>query len=82
MTFAGGNACCSYGLYVIVDHGDGTSTLYAHLAQIAVVQGQSVSRGQLLGFGGGTGYATGNHLHFEVRIGDNVIDPLLFLPEP
>ena len=82
VTFAGGNSCCSYGLYVIVEHGDGTSTLYAHLSQIAVVQGQVVSTGQLLGFGGATGYATGNHLHFEVRIGDNVVDPLIFLPQP
>jgi murein DD-endopeptidase MepM/ murein hydrolase activator NlpD len=80
VTFAGGNICCSYGLYVIVEHGDGTSTLYAHMSQIAVVQGQVVSTGQLLGFGGATGYATGNHLHFEVRIGDNVADPLIFLP--
>jgi murein DD-endopeptidase MepM/ murein hydrolase activator NlpD len=82
VTFAGGNACCSYGLYVIVEHGDGTSTLYAHLSQIAVVQGQIVNTGQLLGFTGATGYATGNHLHFEVRIGDNVVDPLIFLPPP
>jgi murein DD-endopeptidase MepM/ murein hydrolase activator NlpD len=81
VTFAGGNQCCSYGLYVIVDHGDGTSTLYAHLSQIAVVQGQVVATGQLLGFGGRTGYATGNHLHFEVHVGDNVVDPLLFLPK-
>jgi murein DD-endopeptidase MepM/ murein hydrolase activator NlpD len=80
VTFAGGNICCSYGLYVIVDHGDGTSTLYAHLSQISVVQGQVVGTGQLLGFGGRTGYATGNHLHFEVHVGDNVVDPLLFLP--
>jgi murein DD-endopeptidase MepM/ murein hydrolase activator NlpD len=81
VTFAGGNLCCSYGLYVIVEHGDGTSTLYGHLSQIAVSQGQVVSTGQLLGFGGATGYATGNHLHFEVRIGDNVVDPLIFLPQ-
>ncbi len=82
VTFAGGNTCCSYGLYVIVEHGDGTSTLYAHLSQIDVVQGQVVSTGQLLGFAGDTGYATGNHLHFEVRIGDNIVDPLIFLPQP
>jgi len=80
VTFAGGNLCCSYGLYVIVEHGDGTSTLYAHLSQIAVVQGQVVATGQLLGFAGATGYSTGNHLHFEVYIGDDVVDPLIFLP--
>jgi len=80
VTFAGGNSCCSYGLYVVVDHGDGTQTLYGHLSQIAVVQGQQVAQGQQLGFGGRTGYATGNHLHFEIHVGDNVVDPLLFLP--
>jgi murein DD-endopeptidase MepM/ murein hydrolase activator NlpD len=81
VTFAGGNQCCSYGLYVIVEHGDGTSTLYAHMSQITVVQGQVIATGQLLGFAGATGYATGNHLHFEVRIGDDVVDPLIFLPQ-
>jgi murein DD-endopeptidase MepM/ murein hydrolase activator NlpD len=80
VTFAGGNACCSYGLYVVVDHGDGTTTLYAHLSEIKVVQGQQVAQGQLLGYGGSTGYATGNHLHFEIHVGDSVVDPLLFLP--
>jgi murein DD-endopeptidase MepM/ murein hydrolase activator NlpD len=82
VTFAGGNPCCSYGFYVIIEHGDGTSTLYAHLSQIAVVQGQQVTTGQLIGFAGATGYATGNHLHFEVYIGDQVVDPLIFLPAP
>jgi murein DD-endopeptidase MepM/ murein hydrolase activator NlpD len=80
VTFAGGNACCSYGLYVVVDHGDGTQTLYAHLSQINVVQGQMVAQGQPLGLGGRTGYATGNHLHFEIHVGENVVDPLIFLP--
>jgi murein DD-endopeptidase MepM/ murein hydrolase activator NlpD len=80
VTFAGGNACCSYGLYVVVDHGDGTQTLYAHLSAIGVAQGQQVAQGQLIGLGGRTGYATGNHLHFEVHVGDNVVDPLIFLP--
>jgi murein DD-endopeptidase MepM/ murein hydrolase activator NlpD len=80
VTFAGGNSCCSYGLYVVVDHGDGMQTLYAHLSQISVVQGQMVAQGQLLGFGGRTGYATGNHLHFEIHVGESVVDPLIFLP--
>ena len=78
--FAGGNPCCSYGIYVIVDHGDGTQTLYAHLSQIGVVQGQLVTQGQFLGLGGSTGYATGNHLHFEIHVGDSIVDPLRFLP--
>jgi len=80
VTFAGGNACCSYGLYVVVDHGNGYQTLYAHLSKIAVSVGQRVSQGQLLGYGGRTGYATGNHLHFEVHRNGAVINPFSVLP--
>ena len=80
VTFAGGNACCSYGLYVVVDHGNGYQTLYAHLSKIAVSVGQRVSQGQLLGYGGRTGYATGNHLHFEVHRNGAVINPFGVLP--
>jgi murein DD-endopeptidase MepM/ murein hydrolase activator NlpD len=80
VTFAGGDTCCSYGLYVIIDHGNGYSTLYAHLSQINVTVGQTVAQGQLIGRGGRTGYATGNHLHFEVRLNGAVIDPLSVLP--
>jgi murein DD-endopeptidase MepM/ murein hydrolase activator NlpD len=80
VTFAGGNPCCSYGLYVVVDHGNGFTTLYAHLSQIAFAQGQRVTQGQLLGLGGRTGYATGNHLHFEVRLNGAVVNPLSVLP--
>jgi murein DD-endopeptidase MepM/ murein hydrolase activator NlpD len=80
VVFAGGDVCCSYGLYIIIDHGNGYTTLYAHLSNLAVSQGQKVSQGQFLGYGGRTGYATGNHLHFEVRLNGDVIDPLGVLP--
>ena len=80
VTFAGGNACCSYGLYVIVDHGNGFQTLYAHFSRMAVSAGQRVSQGQLLGYGGRTGYATGNHLHFEVHLNGSIVNPLTYLP--
>ena len=80
VTFAGGNPCCSYGYYVVVDHGDGFQTLYAHLSGIAVAQGQYVEQGQLIGYGGTTGYSTGDHLHFEVHYGGSVVDPLAYLP--
>ena len=80
VTFAGGNPCCSYGFYVVVDHGNGFQTLYAHFSQLSVVTGQSVSQGELLGYAGSTGYATGNHLHFEVHIQGSVVNPLLYLP--
>ncbi len=80
VVFAGGNPCCSYGLYVVVVSPDGIETLYAHLSSIAVVQGQTVSQGQLLGVIGSSGYSTGRHLHFEVI--DNGVreNPLDYLP--
>ena len=49
MTFAGGNTCCSYGLYVTIDHGNGLSTLYAHMSKLNVTTGQKVTKGQVLG---------------------------------
>lgn len=80
VSFAGGNACCSYGLYVVVDHGDGLQTLYAHLSKVNVSVGQKVSQGTVVGLGGRTGYATGNHLHFEVHVNGNVVNPMNYLP--
>jgi murein DD-endopeptidase MepM/ murein hydrolase activator NlpD len=80
VTFAGGNTCCSYGLYVTVDHGNGLTTLYAHMSKLNVTTGQKVSKGSVLGAGGRTGYATGNHLHFEVRKDGKVVNPLSYLP--
>ena len=58
----------SYGKYLIVDHGDGETTLYAHLKSTWAVQGQSVDQGTVLGLVGGTGAVTGPHLHFEERL--------------
>jgi len=80
VSFAGGNTCCSYGLYVVVDHANGYQTLYAHLSSISVTKGQTVSQGQVLGKGGRTGYATGNHLHYEVHLNGNIVNPLSYLP--
>jgi murein DD-endopeptidase MepM/ murein hydrolase activator NlpD len=80
VVFAGGNACCSYGYYVVVDHGNGFETLYAHLSEIWVSVGQSVSQGEAVGLSGSTGYSTGEHLHFEVHISGAVVDPLAYLP--
>jgi murein DD-endopeptidase MepM/ murein hydrolase activator NlpD len=59
---------CQYGKWVVVQHANGLSTLYAHLSQISVAKGQSVSTGQVLGYSGMTGYATGPHLHFTVYV--------------
>lgn len=58
--------CYSYGKWVLIRHGNGLSTLYAHLSQASVSQGESVATGQVIGYSGATGYATGPHLHFGV----------------
>jgi len=60
--------CYSFGKWVMVRHNNGLSTMYAHLSQVNVTQGQSVATGQLLGYSGETGYATGPHLHFGVYV--------------
>ena len=66
----------SYGSYVVISHSDGTSTLYAHMSSRAVSQGQTVKQGQVIGYVGHTGSATGDHLHYEVRVGGNRRDPV------
>lgn len=71
----------SYGYCVIIDHGNGLNTYYAHMKEgsIAVSVGQRVSRGQVLGQIGATGFVTGPHLHFEVRINGKTVDPAPYL---
>ena len=68
-----------YGIMVMIDHGTGYQTLYAHLSGVAVSCGQGVSQGQLIGYGGSTGNSTGPHLHFEVRYGGGYVNPWQFL---
>jgi len=68
-----------YGQLVIVDHGGGLTTRYGHLSHIDVEMDQPVSRGQLLGKIGSTGRSTGPHLHYEVRINDQAVNPLPYL---
>lgn len=69
----------SYGNYVVVDHGNGMSTLYAHMSALTVSAGQTVSEGQQVGQVGSTGSSTGPHLHFEVRINGANVDPAPYL---
>jgi len=68
-----------YGNLVFVDHGNGISTGYAHQSSIAVSNGQTVSQGELIGYVGCTGHCFGPHLHFEVRVNGNPVDPLGYL---
>jgi murein DD-endopeptidase MepM/ murein hydrolase activator NlpD len=65
-----------YGLMVVVDHGKGVQTRYAHLSQVAVSPGQRVGLGDVLGFVGASGLATGPHLHYEMRLNGQAIDPI------
>ncbi|MCI8473303.1 MAG: peptidoglycan DD-metalloendopeptidase family protein [Clostridiales bacterium] len=69
----------SYGYYVLIDHGNGRSTLYAHCSSLAAVAGQTVSKGQVIGYVGSTGFSTGNHLHFEFRVNGNRTNPLNYV---
>ena len=71
----------SYGYYCIISHGSGYATLYAHQRQVPVVrEGQTVSKGQLIGYVGTTGRSTGNHLHFELRVNGVRNDVLKLYP--
>lgn len=68
-----------YGNYVVVNHGDGVLTYYAHLSNITVSVGQSVQQGQVIGQAGNTGYSFGAHLHFGLMINGSWVDPLKYL---
>jgi murein DD-endopeptidase MepM/ murein hydrolase activator NlpD len=72
-------AMSGYGNVVVVDHGGGISTLYAHLSSFSVGSGEAVSRGEQIAVVGCTGYCTGPHLHFEVRVNGGPVNPLPYL---
>ena len=68
-----------YGCHVVVDHGNGYSTLYGHMSTLSVSAGQAVNQGQQVGNMGSTGRSTGAHLHFEIRAGGSLLNPQDFL---
>ncbi|MBV9210069.1 MAG: peptidoglycan DD-metalloendopeptidase family protein [Acidobacteria bacterium] len=69
-----------YGQVVYIDHGNGLQTRYGHLSQINVSVGQTISRGEVVGLVGSTGRSTGPHLHYEVRINNEPVNPINYLP--
>lgn len=75
------NKQSGYGTCIIIDHGDGLTTVYAHLSKSLVSLEDEVSAGGLIGYSGSTGYAFGNNLHFEVRQDGQCVDPLLYLKD-
>ena len=78
VTYAG--VLSTYGILVIVDHGGGLETRYAHLSGLATSVGANVSAGQVVGYVGSTGRSTGPHLHYEVRVDGVAHDPMIFYP--
>jgi len=71
--------CGGYGNCIVIDHGDSVATLYGHLSQVDVSVGDQVANGDVIGLAGSTGWSTGAHLHFEVRLRGLPIDPVLAL---
>ena len=78
VTFAGRDG--AYGNVMIVDHGNGMSTYYAHLDKEYAKEGQDVKRGEIIGSVGSTGNATTPHLHYEVRKAEKPVNPVSYLP--
>lgn len=77
--FAGWSS--GYGREVTLDHGHGITTLYGHMSALAVTPGQTVTRGQIIGYVGSSGRSTGAHLHYEVRIHDAPVNPHRYMRE-
>ncbi len=68
-----------YGNFVLLDHGSGVQSFYAHCSSVAVREGQRIMQGQIVGYVGCTGRSTANHLHFEVRVNNKKVDPMPYL---
>ena len=70
----------SYGEYVVISHGPGNTTLYAHMSSRAVKEGDTVTQGQIIGVTGDTGISRGAHLHYEITENGSRVNPLDYLP--
>lgn len=82
VTFAGWTGGLGYGNAIVIDHGNGFHTLYAHLTSVSKHCGAQVEKGDLIGMSGSTGNSSGAHLHFEVRVPGGYVNPLRVLPIP
>ncbi|MEO0908743.1 MAG: M23 family metallopeptidase, partial [Pseudomonadota bacterium] len=75
-----------YGLYIKIDHGADLETRYAHLSRLAVAAGDRVEKGEVIGYVGSTGWSTGPHLHYEVRVDGVAVNPIHYMlsnnPDP
>ncbi|MFA7587566.1 MAG: M23 family metallopeptidase, partial [Novosphingobium sp.] len=68
-----------YGLYIALEHGGDLQTRYGHLSRLNVADGQQVRKGDLIGYVGSTGRSTGPHLHYEVRVAGEAVNPLPYM---
>lgn len=75
------NRFSSYGLYVSIEHGAKLQTRFAHLSKLAVADGQRVKKGDVIGYVGSTGRSTGPHLHYEVRVDGQAVNPIPYMVE-
>jgi murein DD-endopeptidase MepM/ murein hydrolase activator NlpD len=82
LVVAVGHTATGYGNYVVIAHGGGIATLYGHLLATNATVGDRVARGQVIGYEGSSGFSTGPHVHFELRVNNQVIDPMPYLPVP
>ncbi len=82
LVIAIGHSSAGYGNYVVIAHGGGVATLYGHLMATNGNVGDRVLRGQVIGFEGSSGFSTGPHVHFELRVNNQVVDPMPYLPVP